>query len=293
MTSSRTVAIFTFMVITLSGPAARADTVMLVPSKDNTLYENEFGTLSNGSGPSFFSGPTNFAGLRRALIAFDIAGNIPAGSTITNVELTLVVTLSISGGVSTDLRRVETDWGEGASDTQMNPGGSGDASQTEDATWIHTFYPDQFWDLPGGDFSEVISGSTSVGQEGTYTWNSTPQMVADVQDWLENPETNYGWVVFGNGFEGQAKRYASRENPTEGDRPQLVLEFDPPAKTEFGDCDSDGDVDLVDFSQFQLCFTGPGGGPVDISCQCGDADGDGDIDLADFGPFQLAFTGPM
>jgi hypothetical protein len=59
-----------------------------------------------------------------------------------------------------------------------------------------------------------------------------------------------------------------------------------------GDCDGDGDLDLTDFGQFQLCFTGPGGtaGP---ECACADFDGDNDIDLADFNAFQLGFTGPM
>jgi hypothetical protein len=56
-----------------------------------------------------------------------------------------------------------------------------------------------------------------------------------------------------------------------------------------GDCDGDGDVDLVDFGQFQLCFTG--GTPVVPGCECADLDGDNDADLVDFGAFQLAFTG--
>jgi hypothetical protein len=59
-----------------------------------------------------------------------------------------------------------------------------------------------------------------------------------------------------------------------------------------GDFDFDGDVDLVDFAQFQLCFTGAGG-PLPPGCEPGDFDDDGDCDLVDFAGFQLAFTGPM
>ncbi len=59
-----------------------------------------------------------------------------------------------------------------------------------------------------------------------------------------------------------------------------------------GDLDFDGDVDLVDFAGFDLCSTGPGGGPVDPECQDADMDNDGDVDRADFALFQIAFTGP-
>jgi CxxC motif-containing protein (DUF1111 family) len=55
----------------------------------------------------------------------------------------------------------------------------------------------------------------------------------------------------------------------------------------------DNDVDLTDFAEFQLCFTGPGPAytPDDL-CAIADFDQDGDVDLNDFNNFQLAFTGP-
>jgi glyoxylase-like metal-dependent hydrolase (beta-lactamase superfamily II) len=59
-----------------------------------------------------------------------------------------------------------------------------------------------------------------------------------------------------------------------------------------GDCDDDCDSDLTDFADYQLCFTGPGGGPVAVNCTCADFDDDGDVDLADFGAFQPSFAGP-
>jgi hypothetical protein len=57
-----------------------------------------------------------------------------------------------------------------------------------------------------------------------------------------------------------------------------------------GDFDADGDIDLTDFGQFQLCFTGPGGMAA-AGCGCADFDRDNDVDLVDFNAFQLAFTG--
>jgi hypothetical protein len=69
---------------------------------------------------------------------------------------------------------------------------------------------------------------------------------------------------------------------------EAVIRSAPPCRGDFA---GDDDVDLVDFGEFQLCYTGPGGGPIESGCQCGDFDGDRDIDLVDFGAFQLAFTG--
>src|SRR6266498_3799000 len=69
-----------------AGPAA-ADTVTLGTSKDNTLYQSATGSLSNGAGSYFFVGRTDAAQIRRGVIAFNVAGSIPAGSTITSVML--------------------------------------------------------------------------------------------------------------------------------------------------------------------------------------------------------------
>ncbi len=57
-----------------------------------------------------------------------------------------------------------------------------------------------------------------------------------------------------------------------------------------GDCDDDGDVDLVDFANFSDCLLGPDRG-VGSNCDCFDLDDDGDVDLADFTEFQAYFTG--
>jgi hypothetical protein len=58
-----------------------------------------------------------------------------------------------------------------------------------------------------------------------------------------------------------------------------------------GDCDGDGDVDLVDYACFAACMTGPGGG-VASECLPFDLDSDNDVDLGDWGDFALFFTVP-
>jgi hypothetical protein len=50
--------------------------------------------------------------------------------------------------------------------------------------------------------------------------------VADVQGWLTNPSTNFGWIIIGNeGGTGTSKRFDSRENDTTANRPQLTVNY--------------------------------------------------------------------
>jgi predicted outer membrane repeat protein len=57
-----------------------------------------------------------------------------------------------------------------------------------------------------------------------------------------------------------------------------------------GDTDCDLDVDLFDYGAWGDCVTGPGGGAAG-SCVIFDFDADGDVDLMDYREFQLMFAG--
>jgi hypothetical protein len=213
----------------LAGPAARADQVSMIPAKDNTLIEDPNGALSNGAGPGIFAGRTSQStgSVRRAVIAFDIAAHVPGGSTITAVTLALGMTDTNAGTVPVSLHRVVADWGEGASST---PGGKGAPSTSGDATWIHRFYDTDLWASPGGDFVAFASAAVDVDQIGIYTWGSTPEMVADVQSWLDAPAGNFGWILIGDESTGTTvKRFDSREaDPNLSDLPVLIVEYERP-----------------------------------------------------------------
>ena len=56
----------------------------------------------------------------------------------------------------------------------------------------------------------------------------------------------------------------------------------------FGDANSDGRVDLLDFAVFQICFT-DAGGRVETGCERSDFDGDADVDGVDFLAFSRTF----
>ncbi len=191
---------------------AQAGTVQIEPQKDNTLFESATGdSLSNGAGVYLFTGLTALDELRRGLVAFDVAGSVPPGATITDVSLTLYMSKTIAGPTPVSLHRVLADWGEGSADA---PGeeGTGTAAAGGDVTWVHTFSPFQFWLTPGGDFDPVPSATTSVGGVGPYTWSAAPQMLADVQAWHADPSSNFGWVLIGAETTlPSAKRFDTRE----------------------------------------------------------------------------------
>src|SRR5262249_37685622 len=118
----------TFTAVTLFVAAtAAADSVVIGASKDNTLYTDGTGRTSNGAGQYFFAGQSG--SVRRAVLAFDIAASIPAGSTIQSVQLTLHCSRAPVGAppVGCTLNRLLADWGEGTSDAG-DPGGAGTAS---------------------------------------------------------------------------------------------------------------------------------------------------------------------
>jgi hypothetical protein len=217
--------------ILLVATHSRANLITLTADRDNTLYEDPAGALSNGSGPNLFAGETDNATARRGLIHFNIAA-IPAGSTITAATLTLHVSRTASGPESFSLHRVQRDWGEGAS-IAPSPGGFGAAAQPNDATWLHTFYPSRFWTNPGGDFDSAASASTVVTTLGFVSWSAAPGLAADVQAWLAAPTANFGWLLQGDeSMPGGAKRFDSRENSVASFRPSLAITFTPaPAST--------------------------------------------------------------
>src|SRR5215217_8605743 len=97
---------------------AIANIINITPSKDNTLYEYDplEGDMSNALGLHFFAGETAMAELRRGVLAFDIAGNIPPGSKITTVTLSLNMSKTpLDDPRTVELHTLLADWGEGTS----------------------------------------------------------------------------------------------------------------------------------------------------------------------------------
>lgn len=206
---------------------ASASLVAIEPTGDNTLYESDTGARSNGAGTAMFVGRnSNTSGsIRRGVIRFDIAAAIPAGSVIDSVSLRLSNSAANVDDALIRLHRLAQAWGEGSS-VASGGQGSGGPSTSGDATWLHTFYDTSFWTMPGGDFDATLTASATVGGPGDFTWNSTPAFVADVQSFLDQPLTNFGWIMVGDeSAPGTAKRFSTREETDLALRPLLTVAY--------------------------------------------------------------------
>lgn len=204
-----------------------AGTININPVKDNSIYEQDV-THSNGTGEYLVAGMTNAGFRNRALMAFDIAGNIPANASITGASLQMTVTLTsgASGPQEHTLYKILENWGEGTSVNNSQPG-QGAPAAANDATWLKTFFPNSDWADIGGTYEPLASAMSIVNNPAQYTWSS-PELLQDVQSWYTNPSLNFGWLLRSDETGNrQAKRYGSRQNPVSTNRPILTINYGP------------------------------------------------------------------
>lgn len=183
----------------LAAPVAAQTTITLPCIADNTLYESPTGALSNGIGPSIFIGMT--AGpivpqKRRALVRFNVAGNVPAGAKVLAASFSLnVVQTTAFPPIPVMGHRVLQAWGEGTSLATLGNGGQGAPATPGDATWLHSNWSGVLWAAAGGDFAATPSFTMSTPSFGIGTSPIAPGTVTDVQFWLDNPAQNFGWLL--------------------------------------------------------------------------------------------------
>jgi hypothetical protein len=205
---------------TPAGPVG-SQAVTLLPSQDATIW-GAAGSTASGAGPNLFVGTNNQGQPRRALLRFDIAGQLPAGATVVSVALEISTNKSSSAvtGEEFALHRVLASWGEGSSDAGDK--GSGTKAATGDVTWIWREFETLAWgaEHPGGDFADAASAMTTSG-----AWASSTALVGDVQRWLDDATSNHGWIVMGGEESNQTvRRVDSREG---ADPPTLTITYDP------------------------------------------------------------------
>ncbi|MFN2509289.1 MAG: spondin domain-containing protein [Chthoniobacterales bacterium] len=199
-----------------------------VPADADTTLREDVPNANLGAGTSLQAGRIDTTGNRaRALLSFNVAAVVPPGATITRARLALSAIDAPplpQSAQAFEIRRVLRPWSE-----EAQAGAQGGTASTNDATWSHRFYPNTGWAGPGGaigsDFAAATSGEFLVADAGRYTIDSTQQMVADVQTWLDNPERNYGWGLLGKveSVPQTLRTFAAREDSARA--PALEIEF--------------------------------------------------------------------
>lgn len=210
-------------------PGGEGIEIRIQPSADASLYETVNGNLANGAGRFIFAGRTgdnaDFAD-RRALLRFDLAGQLPPDAEIYSAALRMHCSKTPVGGSDTvmALHPVTRAWNEGPT-VAPGAGGAGSPAQSGDVTWLHTYFDATFWTTPGGDFEPSPSAVRLVGDTGFYTWQDE-QLAEDARAWLANPAENFGWMLIGDeATTKSARRFDSREATTEQNRPELIIRY--------------------------------------------------------------------
>ncbi len=225
--------ILTFLLLISSKIShAQLDSIIFVSEKDNSIY-SERPNNSNGAGISLFSGRTKGmfgSEVRRAFLKFNFSA-LPSNAQIQSVKLIVSVTGAANFNNATynfSLHKVLKDWGEGISSGT----GTGASATVNDVTWINNFYNSSSWTNLGGDFSPISSASSNI----TYlsfplnygVWSSIG-MKNDVNNWIINSSTNFGWIIIGEETVlGSAFFFGSREG-TLFDKPTLKVFYTLPA----------------------------------------------------------------
>jgi hypothetical protein len=204
---------------------------------DTTLSENY---SSNNFGAMLFAnaGTTQNFTRNRALFKFDIRSAIPPNSKITSADLILEVTHVPADGYSFSdfgLHRVLQSWGEGNKLTPTNGAGgagTGAPATTNEATWFYRFaFTTNTWSTPGASSPTDFAAASSSVQtiyglaDSPYTFANSTQMVADVQSWLDRPQSNFGWILVcqDEGSPFTARRFGTHEDTNFA--PQLEIEY--------------------------------------------------------------------
>jgi len=205
--------------------AAQANVTVVAASADTTLYEDAAGAFANGAGESLFVGRIALGPVRRGLIAFDVAAALPPGARVVAVDLVLQVARSqVATPVPMTLHRATASWNEGTANATFGREGQGVLAGPGDSTWLHRDRPASLWAAPGGDYDPLPHAVAATPQFGRATWAATNAMVADVQQWLDAPATNFGWLLRTDELVPQeARRFDSRTASAPGVPPQLVV----------------------------------------------------------------------
>jgi len=195
--------------------AVLANVLTLGTSQDSMVTE-QFLATPQGTNIYMIAGTNGQDEDSRSLLAFNLTA-IPSNAVVSSAALTVKVVKLAPGFPSSgtmDLRRLLVAWSDGA------------------ATWTNRLTSIR-WSTNGAaapvDFTNSITQSITVTAQTTYTFVSNSNMVADVQRWVNNPASNFGWIIISElqGTLFTECKFGTRENS--GNEPSLTVQFTVPA----------------------------------------------------------------
>jgi hypothetical protein len=253
--------VITLAVLLLSGVAASAASIGLFSVADTSLIES-FPTNNLGAQGYFTSGAiqnvncvitnngTNIVPIpcrNRGLFRFDIAGSIPPGSRIKSAVPRIWMQFASQDEEANpsgfDIHRVLVPWTQGSGSNVVEgapppfPGTLGQPAQAGEPCWAYRQTPSIPWAEPGGaagiDYQEQASGTAPFinnrNNQDYFFQAVSNRIVQDVQLWLDQPGTNFGWLMKASDefTIWTAKRFLTPESGLDN-YPRLEIEYIPP-----------------------------------------------------------------
>jgi hypothetical protein len=217
----------TLLVSASTAPAAT--TVTSTSIADAMLLPNITTNTNRGLQPAMYVGDAGTGGGdTRSVLQFSLA-NIPAGQVILSATLKLKIEgfgNNTPAQITTDGYRLLSSWVEG-------DGVSGLDSGTSGVTWDRR---DKAGTLPNWIVGGASGSGTDRAATSSFTLTGADQsglvvskdVTSDVQAWYSGAASNFGWLLQAQSFaSGQYTQYATKEEPTVGDRPVLTVTFEP------------------------------------------------------------------
>ncbi len=237
--SSRLAVAVLALTLPLGSLPTHADTTSLVSVADTGLLELEpdFNLGAQEDVPAGTLGSTVQMARSRLLLRFDLTA-LPTGARLQAAHLRLTVTRAPAGGGASSiftLHRLLREWQEGDRQGGL-PGGS--EALPGQATWNSPSAPSPFWQAPGAlagaDFATDSSSSERILGPGSFEFEFGSSQLAEIQAWIENPATNFGWILLTRTEDvaQTARRFATREHTDPAARPNLLLQFESPNPIE-------------------------------------------------------------
>jgi len=210
---------------------AAADTGLWTGAPDNNLGHNSFLPI----------GTSNLGLIGRGLVRFDLSA-IPPNATINSATLTLQIVLNRAGASTVNVHRMMQDWieGTGSGFVRGSPAGFGSPAMAGEPTWNRRASPGTMWGGPGGlAGTDFIAAATAMAAPASSSLAfSSAGLTADVQLFVSNPATNFGWL-FKQSVEGSggARRIATREDALNAPKLLVIYTVSTPAlpPTIFGE----------------------------------------------------------